>query len=540
MSRSARPATIARVRSALVVSLALASFTCASGGERYRIRPDTARLSGRDAWLAKPAVSPKQKVNVVLIVADDLGRADTTMYPEGTVSTPGLDALAEQGVRYGAGYVTASLCSPSRAGLLTGRYQNRFGHEVQPHDRYARNGFEFFFARLFMQTEDWRLLTFKAPDPEDVDKQGVPKSELLLPELLKRAGYATGMFGKWHLGWNADVQPHRRGFDEYLGFSEAYSLYAWPPEQPGIVNQHLPEFSDRFIWERGRSGISSLVHNGQVIEEKRYLTDRFVDDAIAFIDQHRREPFFVYLPLQNPHTPFQVKQADYDAFPDEKDPIRRTYLALIRSLDTSVARVVKALDERGLSEDTLVIFISDNGGALYTHATKNTPFQGGKFTLFEGGVRVPFAMRWPGHIPAGVKYEEPVSALDVVATVASAVGLPLPEDRVYDGVDLLPFVRGEKTGAPHEALFWRADYTSAIRKGPLKLIRDRQSNVTALFDLASDPGETKDLSASRPSDVEALLKDLDAWNSQCAAPLWPAVMDYRFVANDGREYWYPL
>jgi arylsulfatase A-like enzyme len=527
-------------RRAAVVLLVWCLSCASTDSARYRIRPDPVATAGRDTWLAQPPVAPAQKLNVVLIVADDLGRADTTMYPEGKVATPGLDALADEGVRFGAGYVTASLCSPSRAALLTGRYQNRFGHEVQPHDRYAKNGFEFFFARLFMQTEDWRLLTFKAPDAEDVEKQGIPRSELLLPELLKRAGYATGMFGKWHLGWNADVQPHRRGFDEYLGFSEAYSLYAWPEDQPGIVNRHLPEFSDRFIWQRGRSGISSLVHNGQVVEERRYLTDRFVDDAIAFIDAHREQPFFVYLPLQNPHTPFQAKQADYDAFPHEKDPIRRTYLALIRSLDTSVARVVKALDERGLSKDTLVIFISDNGGALYTRATSNAPFQGGKFTLFEGGVRVPFVMRWPGHIPAGARYDEPVSAVDVVATIASAIGLQLPQDRVYDGVDLLPFVRGEKAGSPHEALYWRADYTSAIRKGPLKLIRDRQSNVTALFDVVADPSESKDLSAARPADVEALVKQLDAWSAQCAAPLWPAVMDYRFVASDGREYWYPL
>ncbi len=497
-------------------------------------------MDGRQAWLAQPPVTPKQKLNVVLIVADDLGRADTTMYPEGRVSTPSLDRLAEQGVRFEAGYVTAALCSPSRAGLLTGRYQNRFGHEVQPHDRYVGSAIEYFFARLFMTTEDWRLLSYKSPDAEDVQRQGIPQSELLLPELLERAGYSTAMFGKWHLGWNESVQPHRRGFDEVLGFSEAYSLYSSPADQPGIVNQHLPEFSDRFIWERGRSGISALTRNGVVVEESRYLTDVFVDEAVGFIDRHRDEPFFIYLPLQNPHTPFQAKQADWDAFPDEKDPIRRTYLALIRSLDTSVGRVVSAVDERGLAERTLIIFLSDNGGALYTHATSNAPFQGGKFTLFEGGVRVPFAMRWPGQIPAGLRFSEPVSAVDVVTTVAAAVGLELPKDRPYDGVDLLPHLRGEVGRPPHEALFWRAEYTSAVRRGPLKLIRDRQSKVTVLFDVVADPSERTDLSASRPADVAQLEKDLDGFEAQCAQPLWPAVMDYRFVSSDGREFWYPL
>lgn len=538
MSRTRRPGTIGAVRVQWLVMVLLGA--CATGGEQYRIRPDVRSMAGRDAFLSRPLTPTKPRLNVVLIVADDLGRTDTSMYPEGRVATPNLDALADQGVRYGAGYVTASLCSPSRAGLLTGRYQNRFGHEVQPHDRYVSNAFEYFFARLFMTTEDWKLLSYKAPDQEDVQRQGIPRSEVLLPELLKGAGYATGMFGKWHLGWNDDVQPHRRGFDEFVGFSEAYSLYASPIDRPDIVNQRLPEFSDRFIWERGRSNISALTHNGTVIDEPGYLTDRFTDDAIAFIDQHQKEPFFVYLPYQNPHTPFQAKKSDFDAFPDEKDPIRRTYLALIRSLDTSVGRVMKALDERGLTNDTLVILISDNGGALYTHATSNAPFQGGKFTLFEGGVRVPFVMRWPAQLPAGVRFDEPVSALDVVATVAAAAGVPLPDDRVMDGVDLVPFVRGEKQGAPHEALFWRADYTSAIRKGPLKLIRDRHSNVTALFDVVADPGETKDLTSTRPDEVKRLLGELDAWSTQCAAPLWPAVMDYRFVASDGREYWYPL
>jgi len=435
--------------------------SCATGGEQYRIRPDVRALAGRDAFLSKPLTPAKPRLYVVLIVADDLGRADTTMYPEGRVATPNLDALADQGVRYSAGYVTASLCSSSRAGLLTCRYQNRFGHEVQLHDRYASSAFEYFFARLFMTTEDWKLLSYKAPDAADVQRQGIPRSGVLLPELLHRAGCATGMFGKWHLGWNDDVQPHHRGFDEFVGFSEAYSLYASPSDRPDIVSQRLPEFSDRFIWERGRSGISSLGHNGTVIDEPRHLTGRFTDDAIAFIDQHQKEPFFVCLPYRR----FRRSAATTTRSPDEKDPIRRTSLALIRSLDTSVGRVMKALDERGLANDTLVIFISDNGGTLYTHATSNAPFQGGKFTLFEGGVRVPFAMRWRGQIPAGARFEAPVSALDVVATVAAAVGVPLPDDRVMDGVDLVPFVRGEKSGAPHEALFWRADYTSAIRKG---------------------------------------------------------------------------
>jgi arylsulfatase A-like enzyme len=513
---------------------------CAPDAARFRIRPDEPRLAGRSAWLAGPPVTPRQRVNVVLIVADDLGRADVSTYPEGRVETPNLDRLARAGVTYEAGYVTAALCSPSRAALLTGRSQQRFGHEGQPHDRYARSGLEYLWMKTFMATDDWRVLRWSAPDEADVQRQGLPASELTLAELLKRAGYATGMFGKWHLGWAPEFQPHRRGFDDFYGFYEAYSLYAAPTDRADIVEQHLDEFSDRFIWGRGRGDISAVVRNGVPTEEPGYLTDRFTDEAIAFIDRHRAEPFFLYVPYQNPHTPFQVKRSDHDRFPHEKDPVRRAYLALISSLDQSVGRLLDALEERGLAEDTLVIFLSDNGGALYTRATSNAPFQGGKFTLFEGGLRVPYTMRWPGHIPAGLRYAEPVSSLDVVATVAGAVGLPLPADRPYDGVDLLPFLRGERAGSPHRALHWRAGYTSAVRQGSLKLIRDRQAGLTALFDLARDPGEQHDLAASRPGDVKALEASLDAWGGECREPLWPAVMDYRFVADDGRAWWYPL
>lgn len=519
----------------------LALAGCAPGAERFHIRPDETLTSGKAAWLARPAPPARaRRPNVVLIVADDLGRADVSTYPEGRVATPNLDRLAKAGVAYGAGYVTASLCSPSRAGLLTGRYQQRFGHEGQPHDRYARNGLEYLWMKWFMSTDDWRILGWNAPGEADVQRQGLPASELTLAELLRHQGYATGMFGKWHLGWAPEFQPHHRGFDQFYGFYEAYSLYSAPTDREGVRDQHLEEFSDRFIWGRGRGDISAVVRNGVVAEEPGYLTDRFTDEAIAFIDQHRAGPFFLYLPYQNPHTPYQVKRADEAPYASEPDPVRRAYLALIHNLDQSVGRVLDALDQRGLGEDTLVIFLSDNGGALYTRATSNAPFQGGKFTLFEGGLRVPFSMRWPGHLPAGARYDEPVSALDVVATVAAATGLELPADRVYDGVDLVPYVRGERAGSPHPALFWRAGYTAAIRSGRWKLLRDDLAGNTALFDLLEDPGERRDVAGAHPAEVKALTLALDDWSAQCRAPLWPAVMDYRFVGSDGRAWWYPL
>lgn len=526
---------------AFLLTLTLALAGCLHGGEAHRITPDAALLAGRDAYVAGPPRTPARPLNVVLLVADDLGRMDTSMYGEpGTPKTPALDRLAREGVAFTQGYVTAPICSPSRAALLTGRYQQRFGHEGQPHERYAQNHLEYFVFKHFIATGDWLLRRPVRPFDDDVQRQGLPKSEVTLAEVLKRHGYATGIFGKWHLGWSDDVVPHRRGFDEHFGYYEAYSLYQRDVDSPDVVNQRHTDFSDRFIWGKGRDGTAAICRNGVVVDEPGYLTDRLTDEAVGFIERHRAEPFFLYVPFPNPHTPFQAKKALYDAFPDEKDDNRRVYRALIASLDESIARVLDALDRHGLAQDTLVVFVSDNGGAEYTHAVDNAPFLGGKMTLFEGGLRVPFALRWPGQAPAGLRYEAPVSTLDVVATVAAAIGAELPGDRPYDGVDLLPFLRGEQDGAPHQALYWRAEYARAVRRGDYKLVESTDVGASALFDLAADPGETKDLSKERPDVVQALQQDLARWEAQCRAPLWPHVMEYRFVAPDGREFYYPL
>lgn len=514
---------------------------CVHGGADFRITPDAALLAGRDRYVAGPTVAPARKLNVVLLVADDLGRHDTTLYGDkGTVTTPSLERLAREGVAFTQGYVTAPICSPSRAGFLTGRYQQRFGHEGQPHERYAHNGVEYFFFKNFIATGDWVLKRAVSPDDEDVAKQGLPKSEVTLAEVLKRHGYATGAFGKWHLGWNADFEPHHRGFDQHYGHYEAYSLYQQDLDSPDIVNHRHQDFSDRFIWGKGRDGTAAIRRNGVVVDEPGYLMDRVTDEAIAFMEQHRAEPFFLYVPFLAPHTPYQAKKALVDRFADEKDENRRVYKALIASLDESVGRILTALDEKGLAEDTLVLFISDNGGAEYTQAVDNAPLLGGKMTMFEGGLKVPFALRWPGHAPAGTRFEAPVSTLDLMATIAAAVGATLPDDRPYDGVDLLPFVRGEQPGVPHDALFWRAEHAHAVRKGDWKLVESADVGSVALFDLAHDPGETKDLSKAQPEVVKALQADFAQWETQCRAPLWPHVMEYRFTTDDGREFWYPL
>ncbi len=524
------------------LALAAAMSGCLPGGAAYRIEADPLAVARRNTFVSGP-VREAPRLNVVLIVADDLGVNDTSLSPTGTVKTPGLERLAAGGVQFTAASVTAPICSPSRAALLTGRYQQRFGHEGQPHERYAKNGLEAFFFRAFVARGDWQLHRPVMPDPEDVARQGLPQGELTLADLLKRQGFATGAFGKWHLGFNDASVPHHRGFDTHVGFYEAYSLYAKNLERTDIVNQRhdsASDFSDPFIWGKGRSGSAQLVRNGVPFEDDGYLTDTLTSEAISFMEAHRAQDFFVYLALQNPHTPFQAKKALFDRFADEPDVNRRVYKALIASLDESVTRVLDAIDRLDLADDTLVIFLSDNGATLYTKAGDNRPMQGGKFTLFEGGVRVPMLARWPGRIPAGVTYAPPVSALDVFATVASAVKAELPAGLALDGVDLAPYVKGENPGLPHAWLFWRAEYAQAVRHGRWKLVRDTWHGTSALFDLELDPGEKKDLSASEPTRVAELVAAWEQWNAGNRAPLWPHVMEYRFVSDDGREFWYPL
>ncbi|MBL8957399.1 MAG: sulfatase-like hydrolase/transferase, partial [Myxococcaceae bacterium] len=387
-----------------------ALVACVTDGAKYRIRPDGPLLAGREAWVSATRSAPARRVNVVLLVADDLGYADVGAMgrPGPRIATPNLDALAAQGVTFEQGYVTSPLCSPSRAGLLTGRYQQRFGHEGQPHDRYAKNALEFFVFEHFVAGGEWQLERRVAPDAEDVRRQGLPVGELTLADLLKRHGYATGVVGKWHLGAGHDFQPRQRGFDEHYGVYEAYTLYADPPDRGDVVNVKHGDFSERFIWGKGRSGTAAVRRDDVVVEEPGYLTTRFADEAVAFIDKHRAEPFFLYVPFTAPHTPFQALKTDVAKFEGEPDENRRVYLALVASLDEAVGRVVKAIDERGLGGETLVVFMSDNGGALYTGATTNAPFKGGKFTLFEGGIRVPMMARLPGRLPAGLRYAQPV------------------------------------------------------------------------------------------------------------------------------------
>jgi len=505
-----------------------------------RIVDDAERMAGKQAYLSRAPARPSEPPpNVVLIVADDLGKTDISLYGGKGVATPRIDSIAHEGVRFDQGYVTSPVCSPSRAALMTGRYQQRFGFEILIHDRYPRNRLEWAAFKWFVARGDFQLADRpQAPAHEDILRQGLPPSELTLAEILKHAGYATGVMGKWHLGFGEDALPLRRGFDYHYGFYDGYSFYA-DPKAPDIVNHKHDDFTERFIWDNGREGNRALRRNGELIEDDAYLTTRIAEESVAFIEQHKDAPFFLYVPFLAPHTPFQVTRAFYDRFASEPDENKRVYYAMIAALDDAVGQILDALERSGVAGNTMVYFLSDNGGATYTKATENAPLRGGKFTNFEGGINVPFMLRFPGRVEAGTRFAAPVSSLDVFATTLAATGVALPTDRTLDGVDLLPFVRGEETRAPHRELFWREVYAHAVRKDGYKLVVDERAGKLVLFDLEADPLEAHDLADERPEVAEALQADFAAWDAQMQRPAWPSIGNYVHHDRDG-EWFFPL
>jgi arylsulfatase A-like enzyme len=533
---------IGKCMGAISGCVVVALFTaCSLTSDKWDIHPDASKIDFHTQFLAAPPNDPPaNRPNIVLILADDLGKTDISLYGGQHQQTPHIDAIGKQGVTFTEGYITSPICSPSRAGMLTGRYQQRFGYEYQPHDRYPRNAIEYFVYQNFMDSRDWNLTQDKTfPDFEAILQQGLPMQEFTLAELLQQQGYATGIIGKWHLGVEEHCQPNKRGFDYQYGFYEAYSLYQPDTERADIVNQRHDDFSDAHIWKGARKGNCALRCNHVVVEDSVYLTQKLADEASAFIRQHQREPFFLYVPFSAPHTPFQALRKYYDQFPHVQDRNKRVYYAMIAALDDAVGQIMQTLRDAGLEDNTMVWFLSDNGGATYTRATDNYPLKGGKFTNFEGGLNVPFMLQWKGKIAAGTQYREPVVSMDIFQTTVEMAGVALPQDRKYDGVNLMPYLRGDTVNHPHKALFWRSNYTWAVRQGPWKLIVDQLSGHHVLYNLDQDKVEQHNLYAQSPDIVHMLEAAYGDWESTVIPPLWQRVMEYRFETEDG-DFYFPL
>lgn len=477
--------------------------------------------------------------NVILIMADDLGKYELSSYGAEEIETPHIDAIGKAGVRFEDAYVTAPICAPSRAAILTGKYQQRYGFETQPMDFYPTNKVEFALGKR-SDLGDWKVTAEPDfPSPWMMERQGIPPDQLSLAELFKARGYNTALIGKWHLGYGDEHLPNNRGFDYQFGFYGAFSLYTPSRKTPGYVNYIQNDMSSRHQWNMGRNENAAIRENNRVVEEKDYLTFALRDKAKRFISENKDDRFFLYLAFSAPHVPFQAPQSYFDQFSHISDTNRRVYLSMIKALDDAVGDVMRHLKQNGLWENTIVYFISDNGGAAYTGATDNGPLKGGKITHFEGGINVPFMMQWPGKIPAGKIYSHPVSSMDIFMTSVKACRLRLPEHHQSDGLDLLPFISGKDQEIPHEKLYWRTDHIRAIRYQDWKLILSTRDGWLHLYNLKNDKSEEYDLSDLNAAEREALLRFFEEWNKDLPTEyLWPRIMDRKFVIGD-HEYYFP-
>ena len=420
---------------------------------------------------AVPAATSRQP-NIVLIFVDDLGYADLGVHGSSDILTPNIDRLAREGVRMTHGYVSAPQCSPARAGILTGRSQSRFGFEMNVPPGYSVNAEE--------------LLAGK-PLP------GLPETEETIAERLKIAGYATGVIGKWHLGEEEAFHPMNRGFDEFYGFL--------PGGSPYLPSKWTPV----------------LERNGEREVCREYLTDAFSREAASFIDRHREEQFFLYLAYNCPHTPMEAKPKELARFSGIKDKTRRSLAAMMSSMDQGVGEVMSAIQDAGLDEETLVFFISDNGGQTNKNGSLNDPFAGKKGDLLEGGIRVPFIARWTGVIPAGSLLDQPVTTLDVAPTAAALAGaLDAPG---LDGVDISAYLSGRSNDLGERELYWRFGEQRAIRRGPWKYY-GYLGEIELLFNLLSDPKEERDVSGEHPAILAELQGLHRAWEAELVEPLW--------------------
>lgn len=439
-----------------------------------------------------PPVDGRTRPNIIVILADDLGFGDLGCYGSRDIPTPNIDSLATGGVRFTSGYVTAPVCSPSRAGLMTGRYQQRFGHETNPGTSLER-------------------------DPHF----GLPVTESTLGDRFRTLEYATGWIGKSHLGGVPEFHPQQRGFQEYFGFIESHHDY-FDTGEP-LSDQHDP-----------------ILRGTVPIVETNYLTTAFARECVRFIDAHAAQPFLLYAPFNAIHFPLQATDglSNRAAALSLPDPRRREIAPVLLGLDDAVGAILSTLRAHHLETNTLIFFTSDNGGTVQLGSI-NRPFRGGKTEVYEGGIRVPFLMQWTGHLTPGRVFDDPVSTLDILPTAWGAVGLPVPDGWHLDGVNLLPHLCDASLGAPHPTLFWRIetdglnqggdvlDGIRAVREGRWKLVKPGVLANWELYDLSVDLGETSDLASARPEVVQHLVAAFHAWSGETARPLW-AVDDLDF------------
>lgn len=419
------------------------------------------------------------KPNILLIVSDDHGYGDVGFQGCKDIPTPHLDRLAVEGMHCTSGYVSHPFCSPTRAGLMTGRYQHRFGHQLNPYYNPADH------------------------------KEGLPLSEKLLPEYLGKAGYKTGWIGKWHLGAAPEFRPENRGFAETFGFiGGGHKFLNWKVD---IKNEYTVP----------------IERNGKPVEIKEHLTTSLGNEAADFIKRHKSEPWFLYLAFNAPHMPNEPTAERLAQFAAIADPLRRKYAAQVSLMDDAIGAALDSMRASGQDQNTLVFFFSDNGGPIGSkgNGSNNAPLHGGKGDVYEGGMRVPFVVKWPAKLPAGANYDLPVSSLDVFATSLAVAGVTMPTDKIYDSMNLIPYLSGEKKEAAHAQLFWRTGPSMAMREGDAKLVK-LGGNQLSLYDLKTDVGEKTNLQGDKPDTVKAMSESIKGWDAQMVPPAFPGATAY--------------
>ena len=482
------------------------------------------------AWAQGPAtpVAAKRPPNIIVILADDLGHNDISFFgggvAGGAVPTPNINAIGREGASFDTGYAANATCSPSRAAIMTGRYPTRFGFEFTAVPVAFARGVSAGEGRANDGRPNGIFHEELTKDLIDYSQMGVPHDEITIADLLKGNGYHTIQIGKWHLGEAKPLQPTGQGFDEALGFLAGGGMFM-DQNDPDVVNARLPwDPIDRFLWPNLPYAVQ--WNGGQRFAPKGHLTDYWTDNAVAAIKANRNRPFFMYLAYNAPHTPLQATKADYDALPQIKDHTSRVYGAMIRQLDRGIGRVLQTLKDQGLDDNTLVIFTSDNGGAWYTGIPdSNAPYRGFKASYFEGGLRVPFFLRWPGKIKPGTTLDGPAHHLDIFATAAAAAGVPVPSDRPMDSSNLLASAEAGNGPAPHSILFWRSGENKVVRDGNWKLQVAGKPNKAWLYDLGADPTERRDLATAQPDRVKAMRAMIATHDRDQRKPMWPALIE---------------
>jgi len=422
-----------------------------------------------------------EKPNLIVIMVDDLGYADVGFNGCKDIPTPNIDTIASNGIRFSSGYVTYSVCSPSRAGFITGRYPQRFGYE--------------------------RNAQYKPDDPN----MGLPLDQETIADSLGKVGYKSMVIGKWHLGAHPTLHPLKRGFDEFYGHLGGGHRYM--PEDLTIKDSYKAKGENE-------SYRTWILRNNEPVKPTKYLTDEFSDEAVSFVKRHKDENFFLFLSYNAPHTPLQATEKYLSRFDHIKDEKRKIYAAMVSAVDDGVGRVLDTLDELKLTDNTIVFFLSDNGGPEHANASDNGVLRGGKGDAWEGGYRVPFAVQWKGKLSAGVKYDKPISSLDIMATITELSGAPVNAANPLDGVNLMPYLTGKKSKAPHDTIYLRKfdnkKYT--VRSGDYKLLIPFENAKGQLYNLDTDIGEQNNIAAQHPKKLQHLEDLRVKWDSELIEP----------------------